>query len=391
MEIDVDIDVGDIDLPTETGGMLDTCSSALFWAASHFTDPICKAHQLWRRISTVEDLHPDASSLEIFGRKNLNRLGMVAFGALGIVTAPVGILLRKLAIMLQSQNFRYTQTNAKEKLLSEEFTLYTHNMAAVGAGYAISDAGVTPWPDREQAIIDQIQEISSDIFVGIEFFDTQMVLDVEKALSDKYGHIYHSCGKRAVGPCSGLFIASKFAIKKFQFTPFPEEYLVGRTKNSTKGFTEIWLENGTHLIASHLQHSEECEYPTAKEIEARKKQMAMIDAVFKASTAKLKVLTGDLNMSEEEWNKYYAHNYLRDLSVIGKHTWGGDEWYATMVGGKQISGPQVYDYTAIWTGGKASTSTVKTTLIETGYDPKIIKANALSDHKGLVSTLRIKA
>ena len=387
---DIDADGSDVALP-EAGGIQDTCASALFWAASYFTDPICKAHQLWRRISTVEPLHSDASQLEISIRQNLNRLGMVGFGALGIVTAPVGILLRKLAIMLQSQNFRYTRTDTSEKDSSNTCTLFTHNMAAVGAGYAISDAGVTPWPDREEAIIDQIRKISSDIFVGIEFFDTKMVLDVERAISDQYAHVFHSCGKRAVGPCSGLFIASKLPVKKFQFTPFPEEYLVGRTKNSTKGFAEIWLKNGTHIIATHLQHSEECAYPTSEEIEARKNQMAMIDAKFKKSNAPLKVLTGDLNMSEEEWNQRYASNYKRDPEVLGQSTWGGDAWYATMVGGKKISGPQVYDYTAIWTGGEENSSTVETTIIETGYDPTKITADALSDHKGLSSTLSLKA
>ena len=316
---------------------------------------------------------------------------MVGFGALGIITAPVGIFLRKLAIMLQSQNYRYKRTAAPEKDSSDTFTSYTHNLAAVGAGYAISDAGVTPWPDREQAIIDQIKAISSDIFVGIEFFDTKMVLDVEKAISDQYAHVFHSCGKRAVGPCSGLFIASKLPIVNFKFTPFPEEYLVGRTKNSTKGFAEIWLENGTHIIATHLQHSEECGYPTSEEILARKNQMAMIDAKFKVSKAPLKVLTGDLNMSEQEWNQNYAHNYKRDANVLGKSTWDGDDWYATMVGGKKTSGPQVYDYTAIWTGGEKNSSTVDTTIIETGFDPTKITADALSDHKGLSSTLSLKA
>ena len=96
------------------------------------------------------------------------------------------------------------------------------------------------------------------------------------------------------------------------------------------------------------------------------------------------VLTGDLNLEEQE---YHASEW-KDLFDKGKiegagSTWGGDRFCSTLLG-KPTSSPFNLDYTLVI---KNTCATITTSYVETGFDGAAFNPGAISDHKGLLSII----
>jgi hypothetical protein len=243
--------------------------SLVFKAASYLTDPVCTSHELLRRIQVVDALHPMAYKISNFARKAFLGLGL-AVCACFAWTALGGIALRYLAVKLQNQPYIYYQGNAVEKSLpSSGISLLSWNICCNSGGYSISDAGVVPWAFRIDAVVQKIKEADADVLSLTEVFDPRSAFYLYEQLKDDYSHFYFNIGPRAIGVSSGIFIASKFEIKNPNFLPFPKEMLIGRTKNAEKGVFSFDLPFAT-IFSTHLQHSEECAYPTDEEVLARK-------------------------------------------------------------------------------------------------------------------------
>jgi endonuclease/exonuclease/phosphatase family metal-dependent hydrolase len=190
--------------------------------------------------------------------------------------------------------------------------------------------------------------------------------------------------------CAGIELeASKYNIKNLEFSPFPQDTLVGRTKYAAKGVFAFDLESrGEHfarVYSTHLQHSEEPAFPTSEEVEARKRQMQIILDKVNTVRDRCLVVTGDLNLDDDEYRaSSWCHRFQKgDLFGALDKTWGGDEFCARMVG-KQVSGPLNLDHTMVVNGTVRS---ISTSLVETGYDPTTFKEGALSDHAGLLSRI----
>ncbi len=365
---------------------LDKAATHAFRAASCLTDPICKSHELFRRICVVEAETPNP--LLSLARKIVLFVALIAWASLAVVTTLPGIALRALAAYIQKRPFIYWRGESEGKVLppSRSFTLLSWNVCCVGAGYSISDGGVVPWSDRIDRIVDQIVEKDADVNCLYETFDSKSAFYLAERLKENgYAHFYFNIGPKAVGVSSGIFVASKYNIQNPEFSPFPQDTLVGRTKNAAKGVFSFDLENFARVYSTHLQHSEEPEFPTLEEVEARRRQMEIIVGKVNQVRDRCVVVTGDLNLDDQEYNNSSWHARFQKGDEFTGKTWDGDAFCAQMVE-KRISGPLNLDHTMVASG---TAHAISTSLVETGYEAARFKADALSDHAGLYSQITL--
>ncbi|HNA61831.1 MAG TPA: hypothetical protein PKW79_02005 [Rhabdochlamydiaceae bacterium] len=330
--------------------------------ASWLTEPVCKTHEYFRTIQVVDHL-----ATQVF-----LGLGMLFWGAFSCL-ASLGICLRWIVCQIQTKPYLYFKGEAPV-VQKSDFYLFSWNVACNSGGYSISDAGVMPWAYRIDGIIQTIRDKNADVLTLYEVFDPEAGFYLYSQLKDQYAHFYFNIGPRSIGVNSGIFMASKIAIDNPEFVPFPKEMLVGRTKNAEKGIFSFDV-TGTRVFSTHLQHSEECNYSTSEEIEARKSEMELIMDKIRLVAGPV-ILTGDLNMDDGElanWSSQFKRGEYCEK------TWGGDQFYATLVGNKRISPPMNLDHTMV------QGVEITTAVVTTGYDAAIFNRLALSDHAGLMS------
>lgn len=358
-----------------------------FRIASSLTDPVCKCHELFRRIQVVDALNPMGDILTCLIKKIALFICLLGWAFLAIFATLPGIGLRALGSYFQTAPFIHVQEDGG-KTDANSFSLFSWNVCCVGAGYPITDGGVVPWADRIDAIIHKIAEKNADVNCLYELFDANAAfLLCEKLKEHGYSHFYLNIGPQATGVSSGILIASKYKMKNPEFCPFSQDMLIGRTKYAAKGVFSFDLEGDGGLFAriysTHLQHSEEPEFPTSDEIEARRRQMELIVEKINGVRDRCIVLTGDLNLDDREYASSLWHKqFQKGDDFVGK-TWGGDGFCARLMD-KRVSGPLNLDHTMIL---KGSARSIRTTLIETGFDPEIYQEGALSDHAGLLSEI----
>lgn len=372
--------------------LLNRVAISFFSAASYLTDPICKTHECYRRIYVVDALNPQASKMANVARKVALVVSVVGWGCLATIITMPGVILRSIGAFIQRHPFVYYKGEAKEKELSKEnaFTLLSWNICCVGGGYTISDGGVRPWSFRIDHVIDKIIEKDADVNCLYETFDTQSAFRIRDRLKDHgYVHFYFNIGPKAIGVSSGIFVASKYKIENPEFTQFPLDSLVGRTKNAAKGvFAFDLVSKGNsfaRIYSTHLQHSELPEFPTREEVEGRRKQMQIIMDKIHSVRDRCVILTGDLNLDDEEYAASSWKDRFEKYAEYQEKTWGGDEFCALMVG-KPISSPLNLDHTMMV---KSTGKSISTSLVDTGFDSTTFKKEALSDHAGLLSYISI--
>lgn len=365
--------------------MEDSLKKQTFRLASYLTDPICKAHEFFRRMYIVDVLNPTAFKVSNWVRKFFIGLGIIVNLSLAIGSTVPGICLRGITSHLEKEPFIYYRGKLPDEQFEVSFSLLSWNICCPAGGYSISDGGVMPWSFRIDKILAKITEQDIDVISLYEVFDTASGFYLYEKLREKYAHFYFNIGPRAIGPSSGIFIASKAKITNPEFTPFPKHMLVGRTKNSEKGVFSFNIQTkkgNVKIYTTHLQHSEEPQYPTDEEVWARGKEMKLIVDKVGQEVGSV-ILTGDLNLDNKEYAQSSWAGNFQEVSFAknDSRTWGGDKFCAEMVG-KRVSGPLNLDY-ALAT--KQSALKMETFLIATGYDTKKCTRDALSDHRGLVS------
>ncbi len=368
-------------------------ASEMFHVASLLTEPVCKTHEFYRRISIVDVLNPISSRVANCGRKFFLGLGMVGSGTVGAVTALPGIAIRYLAASLQRVPFIHSKQGDEGKILPANgtFTVLTWNICAIGAGYAIEAGGVMPWHFRIEKIVDRIIEKNADVICLNEVFDVRTARYICERLKEKgYSDFYYNIGPKAFGVSSGLLVASRYKIEKPEFTLFPPEMTVGKTKYTAKGIFGFDLtsqgKSFARVFTTHLQNSPAPAFPE-NEKEAREKQMWMIVEKTNAIRDRCVLVVGDLNADEEEYEASpLRHRFRRGDHFHGEKTWGGDGFCARLVD-QQVSGPRTLDYALL--GHGRVNAAIHTTLIETDFDGEVFRKEALSDHRGLFSRVTI--
>lgn len=381
----------DIPLSQEIQEQRYSSETVAFQIASYLTDPICNCHKCIRLISVVDSLYPTSSKISNFARKIFLSLEAAAWGFLSLFTTIAGIIVRLCTLWVQTKPFLHEEVpGGKKKLISDFFTLLSWNVCFAPAGYTITDGNIHPGDEeRARAILEEIRKAEPDVTCLYEIFDIQTALYFCKKLKEQgYKSFYFHMGAKAVGTSSAILVASKFQIRNPEFTPFPRDMLVGRTKNAGKGVFAFDLESDGQIFArlhtTHLQHSEEPAFPTAEEIEARQRQMEIVAAKATAVKDRCMVVAGDLNLDDAEYLASSWHPLFEKGDHFTEHTWGGDAFCAI---GKRISGPRNLDHTMIVKGTARS---IHTTTIKTNYDPTRFQKSALSDHLGLLSKITIR-
>jgi endonuclease/exonuclease/phosphatase family metal-dependent hydrolase len=376
------------------GDFATQAKATTYRAASYLTDPFCKTHEYFRRIQIVDVLNPEGDPICNFARKVILAVGIVIAAALALITSGPGALLRGLAANLESEPFIHFHTDQPEKTLPENhtFSLLSWNICCVGGGYAITNGGVVPWQDRIDRIVDKIIQADADVNCLYETFDLESAFVIYEKLREKgYSHFYFNMGARATGVTSGIMIASKYAVKNPEFTPYPVETLIGRVKQSSKGlFTcDLQSEDQTFatVISTHLMHSAQSDTPTAEEVECRRQQMEIVMQKVDRVKDRCTVVNGDLNLSDDEYARSsWQARFQKGVEFPDtQKTWGGDEFCAALIDDLS-SGPVNLDHTMIV---KDTARAIHTTLVETGFDGKVFKEEALSDHAGLLSQITV--
>jgi exonuclease III len=372
--------------------------TAAFTAVSYLTDPICKAHELWRRVSLVDSLNPDSWKVTKLAYKGCSYFQAVSwmsfdlalifcFTCIPLPSSVAAIGLRFLASNLQRKPFIHW-TGRAEPLTAKpsSFSLLSWNICCVGAGYAISDGGVMPWPFRIDLLASKILEQKADVVCLSEVFDIKTASALYDAMKDDYAHFYVHIGPRTVGVSSGLFIASKYELNNPNFTAFPKEMLMGRTKNSEKGVFSFDVANFATVFTTHLQNSEEPQFPTTEEQTARRQEMELVmEKVKRVAAGRAVIVTGDLNLDPKEFKESaWSHEFQSTDNL--PPTWGGDEFCAKLAGRKRFSTERTLDYTLLKNG---TAQEIKTTVVETAYNASKFKRLALSDHLGLRSVIQL--
>lgn len=350
---------------------------ALFQAASYLTDPICLAREAYIEAQVSEV----ASKIFLY-------LAAVFYAALAVFTTLPGIALRGAATWIRAQPFSH-EAGAGKHLADNQFTLLSWNVCCVGAGYSITDGGVVPWKERIDQIAAKIIEKNGDVNCLYELMDLNAALYLKEKLKEAgYTHFYYNIGPQGFGVSSGMMVVSKFKAAEAQFEAFPKDTLVGRTKFCNKGvFSFDLLSQGrpfARIFSTHLQHSELPEFPTSEEVEAREAQMRIIVDKISRVRDRCLIVTGDLNLDEQEYQAAkWRSSFVRGNPIVG--TWGGDAFCANLEG-KPVSKALTLDYTLAWQG---TVEAVVNSLVETGYSATEYRKDALSDHSGILSVIRL--
>ena len=363
------------------------CKEIALRTASYMTDPVCKSRELWMRCHIVKDLHPDSYRVTNLFRQTLLLSGMVPCALLAVVCTLPAMAVRYAVCRLQKEPYVYRKGNSVEKVLQGlTFTLLSWNICYTQGGYEISDGGVLSSPERIQTLSDKILEQDADVVCLYEVFDINTALYLHEKMKNDYAHFYFSMGPRVVGPSSGIFVATKFAVEDPEFLPFPKEALDGRAKNCEKGIFSFDIKNYARIFATHLQHSEICAEPTANEVKARHDEMViMMELVDKPGRVKGRVVVGDLNLHDKECNDAAWNGRFVRGDAFTEKTWGGDAYCAALMG-KKASDPLNLDYNMIVQG---MAQNIVTKLVPTGFNGKVFNKDALSDHQGLFSMIAL--
>lgn len=367
---------------------------ALYHTASRLTGPVCQTHACFRRLQLLKYKWGtvDKVSSLVFGIFFTARF--VVSAVLSVVATAPGALCRRAAMALQKQPFLVHQGAVEGKRLGEErtFSVLSWNICCVSGGYAVSDGGVCEWPGRIDRIIGRICETNADVNCLYEVFDWEAMILLRDRLKEKgYLHIYYNIGPKAVGLSSGIFIASKFAIASAEFTPFPKSMLVGRTKNCEKGVFRFDLQSAGEafatLFATHLQHSQVSERPEKQDVSARAQEMQLIMEKVDQIRERAVLVLGDLNMSLQELrSSVWAHRFVNAGDQM-EPTWKGDGFCARFMG-QGVSGPLVLDYALLVA---RTAESIETQLVDAQFDPDSFPNRALSDHEGLLTTIKLSA
>jgi exonuclease III len=378
--------------PSPYDGLVHQVAIQAFRAGSYLTNPLCHAHELWRRMSVVDLLHPASHPLLNTARKVSLSIMISGWAALSLFTILPGIALRYLGVYLQKQPFIHVQHGEKGKNLPTDrsFSMLSWNICGINAGYSVTDAGVMHWRYRIDDIIKKVIEKDADVNCLIEVFDINTAYYLcDKLKSQGYREFYFNVGANPIGISSGVFIASKYTIKNPEFTRFPIDMLVGRTKAAAKGIFAFDLESEkdlfTRMHVTHLQHSEEPAFSTKEEVESRRAQMGIVLDKIHAVKDRCAILTGDLNLDDEEYQTSPWRHHFERMDFGEDKTWGGDGFCASLVG-KLVSEPLNLDYTLITPGFLRP---IENSIVASGFDGTVFKTDALSDHAGLYTRFNL--
>lgn len=106
---------------------------AAYKAAAYLTDPVCKAHEFYRRLAVVDALNPSASKIENFARKFFLVCGMVACTVVATVTTLPGSLFATSPAKSSKSRFSIPEEMVQKKSFLVGFLLSFPGIFVVSA------------------------------------------------------------------------------------------------------------------------------------------------------------------------------------------------------------------------------------------------------------------
>lgn len=368
------------------------CKAFGYRIASYLSDPALNIRDHYFSIKIVDKLHATESNAHRVGRKILLGLQLCGNALLSTVTTLFGIAIRSAISNVEKEPFLHFKGDLPEKTLpgNRKFTHLNWNICATPGGFAITDGGLVPWAERIDRIAQAIIDQNADVVSLFEVFDLHAGFYLYKKLKPHYSHLYFNIGAHAIGPNSGSFFASKYKVQDASFTPYEKKSLVWTTKFAEKGFFHANLVSDNNVFASlyetHLQHSNVPSDPTEAEVKGRKKQMKALRIATDKDPNKCVVIAGDLNMDDAELQALKISQKFTKGDREAKKSWGGDKFCVELAyPERNVSGERNLDHTMVRIGK----TSIKTTLTETHFNAESINTKALSDHKGLISTIEV--
>ncbi len=395
---DDSIEVSESSLLDYLNEKVDKVSDALFIAAAKFTRPTCWTHETYVRLTMpIMPGKYDQCSTKVreVALRSLLAVAVMPMAAISAITAPIGMVFRFFANVLQHKSFNHAKGDAAEKVApkNKNFSIFSLNTCFIAGGFPLYKGGVTPWRLRIDEMVKVIKERDADIICLQEVHDIDAAHRLIKGLKKEYAHFYFNIGAQNIGANSGLMVISKYKLKDPRFVPFDTKDLIGVIKFVKKGVfaCDVQSNNETigHIFGTHTQHSEDDENPTEQELLARKAQIDLI----KSHMDKIKdkapiVLTGDLNMNMKEFDRTLSSDFIRNApnhitatDGLKHYIWDKDSDYKKYI--------FFNDYTLLYKGNEGHRAfNINTALIET-FDLDHPE-KALTDHYGLYSELSQK-
>ncbi|MBI2743268.1 MAG: endonuclease/exonuclease/phosphatase family protein [Chlamydiales bacterium] len=237
----------------------------------------------------------------------------------------------------EKKPFIYLKSQTPEKMASAEevksgLTILTLNTCFVPGDFPYIFGGVfLPWQKRVQTLGDKILSADADVVCLQEVHAEDASYALYEKLKGRYTHFYAAIGPRflgfslsTLGLPSGLFVASKYAIEKPEFTLFKA---AGFPMNY--GFFDFILKNGdepvAHIFTTHLQSLNYLHFP-----EIRASQLTQLlermETEFNAQKQEIPFfLCGDLNIplgsdepGEAIIKKYFHDDYNKNQGHISE-------------------------------------------------------------------------
>lgn len=264
--------------------------------------------------------------------------------------------------------------------------------------------GVSSIPDRLDNLVDLIRSVDADIVCLYEAFEVDAVYELYEKLKDKYYDFYIDIGPDLLDYNSGLFVASKYALKNPHFKAFNFPNMQDEMK---KGFFDFLVMNDdqimAHFYTTHLQPYRKASDEVVREEELQEILLA-IKIAEGDNTSYPVILCGDMNIpwgTEEYYksslstNKRLYNAYMKGQTKVDiknrTYTSYMEDFRFNNVGALLMREEyktwysEVIDYALIY--NKTDNMDVSTIRIE-AFDTTN-PATAISDHHGLYTTVKV--
>lgn len=235
--------------------------------------------------------------------------------------------LKKKLVSTQLSAVEYLKGEALEEVPSNQIKFFSWNTCMFPGNLSHINAGLAPWKERFYGILQNIEQQNADIVCLQQVYSEAAAEKLYESLKDKYAHFYVNMGPSVMGSKlseirlnAGLFVASKVALSQSCF----EVFLSNKDNiQRNQGFFAAQI-GSTELcfVTSHLAPFEGLVAQNAREAQLKK-----IIEYMKENGAKIKILTGDLNIpfgsnepAEHLMNAYFYDPYNKNRASISKHS-----------------------------------------------------------------------
>jgi endonuclease/exonuclease/phosphatase family metal-dependent hydrolase len=304
-------------------------------------------------------------------------------------------MFRAAGLALQKDGHTHVQGLALEKNSGKETKVLTWNVCGAGGGIPIDHGGVVNWKHRFEAICSKIDAEDADVVCLQEVYDESLWHALVERYQNKYAHffgefhasIWNNPLAAILGSQSGGMIFTKCAYHQFSVTSFSNN---DWTLNSA--FAALELKNGFRVMGTHLIYNNE------------KLRVEQLEQIVRSAEKKPMptVLVGDLNIPRDgdgadteslrekfDFSHQDKNGFTKNLSGALKEPVETctnkliEQWNE-----KYKHDGEYIDYIAKLRNRDFANIQIEDCSLVPAFDEKYDTKTALSDHHGIVATVR---